>query len=277
MRVRKIVRDLMVHAVLIAGSFTCLLPFYWMIITSLKPRNATFDIPPSWIPDPATLDNYDRLFTYIPFWQQFANTLLVCTVIVVGQVIFSSMGGYAFARLHFPGRDTIFLVYLATMMVPSAVTLIPTYVVVREFGWVNELMGLVAPYVLGSAFATFLVRQFMMTIPKELEEAARIDGAGYYTIYWRIMLPQIRPALATLVIFAFVFFWNDFLWPLVVINSEEKKTLTVGIAGLAQSYFGTDYGALMAGATLSVIPLIALFFFAQREFIEGISLTGMKG
>jgi multiple sugar transport system permease protein len=277
MHLKKQFSHLGLHAILLVGAATCLLPFFWMISTSFKPRNTIFSVPPTWIPDPATIDNYNRLFTYIPFWRQFANTLLVCVVIVAGQVLFSSMGGYAFARLHFPGRDVIFLIYLATMMVPSAVTLIPTYVVIRHFGWVNELMGLIAPYVLGSAFATFLVRQFMMTIPTELEEAARIDGAGYFSIFFRIMLPLIRPALATLVIFAFVFFWNDFLWPLVVINTEQRKTLTVGIAGLAQSYYGTDYGTLMAGATLSVMPLIVLFFLAQREFIEGIALTGIKG
>lgn len=267
----------LLHAILILFVITSVLPFIWMVSTSFKMSGAIFIMPPQWIPTEPTMENYNNLFEYIPFARQFLNTLFVCVVIVCGQLFFSSMGGYAFARLDFPGRETIFLMYLGTMMVPGVVTLIPTYMIMRELHWVNTYAALIGPFVLGSAFATFLMRQYMMTIPKELEEAARIDGAGYFGIFFRIMLPLTRPALTTLAIFAFVFFWNDFLWPLVVINSDKMKTLQVGIASLAQSYFGTDWGALMAGATLSVMPLVIAFFFAQRQFIEGISVTGLKG
>jgi multiple sugar transport system permease protein len=207
-----------------------------------------------------------------------ANTLFVTVVIVLGQLLFSSMGAYAFARLQFRGRDVLFLVFLASMLVPSAVTLIPMFILVRELGWVNNLMGLIAPYVLGSGFATFFLRQFMLGIPTELEDAARMDGAGHFTIFTRIIIPLVRPALAVLGIFGFVFFWNDFLWPLIVINSDTLKVITVGIASLAQGPFATDWGVLMAGAVLSILPLVLAFLFAQRQFIEAIAMSGsLKG
>ncbi len=236
-----------------------------------------FTVPPQLIPDPATLANYIRLFSYIPFWRQLFNTVLICVTIVAGQLLFSSMGAYAFGRLQFPGRDTLFLVYLGTMMIPSQVTLIPSYVLIRLLGWVNTYAALVGPVFLGSAFATFFLRQFIMTIPSELEDAAHIDGAGYFRIFGTIILPLIRPALATIAVFATVAFWNDFLWPLVVINSEDMRPLTVGIALLSRSYYGTDWPVLMAGVALSVLPLLAIFFAAQREFVGGIVMGALKG
>ncbi|HEY65376.1 MAG TPA: carbohydrate ABC transporter permease [Caldilineae bacterium] len=265
------------HIGLSLVALTCLFPYFWMVSTSFKLKGHVFAFPPEWIPNPATLDAYRRLFTYIPFFRQFLNTVFVCVTIVIGQLIFSSMGAYAFARLRFPGRDVLFLAYLATMMVPGQVTLIPSYVLMRILGWINTYWALIGPPFLGSAFATFFLRQFMMTIPVELEDAARIDGAGYFRIYSTIMLPLIRPALATIAVFAFVYFWNDFLWPLVVINSEEKKVLTVAIATLAQSYYGVDWPVMMAGAVLSVLPLLLIFFSAQRYFVEGIVMSGLKG
>ena len=267
---------LLLHAVLIAAGVVCVVPFIWMFTTSFKVQQNVFIYPPQWIPQPFTLDAYDTLFTAIPFARQMLNTLFVCVVILAGQLLFSSMGAYAFARLNFPGRDLLFLFFLSTMMVPSAVTLIPTFIEIRFLGWVNTYMAIIGPPVLGSAFATFFLRQFMLTIPLELEEAARIDGASYFVIYTRIILPLIRPALSVLAVFGFVFFWNDFLWPLIVTNSDDLKVVTVGIAGLAQGYYGTQWTVLMAGATLTVLPLIAAYFVAQRQFVEGIVISGMK-
>ncbi len=267
---------LLLHAVLIAVGVICVVPFIWMFTTSFKLQQNVFIYPPQWIPQPFTLDAYDTLFTAIPFARQLFNTLFVCVVILAGQLLFSSMGAYAFARLHFPGRDLLFLFFLSTMMVPSAVTLIPTFIEIRFLGWVNTYMAIIGPPVLGSAFATFFLRQFMLTIPLELEEAARIDGASYFVIYARIILPLIRPALAVLAVFGFVFFWNDFLWPLIVTNSADLKVVTVGIAGLAQGYYGTQWTVLMAGATLTVLPLIVAYFMAQKQFVEGIVISGMK-
>ena len=267
---------LLLHMVLILVGIICVVPFLWMFSTSFKLQQNVFIYPPQWIPQPVTLEGYETLFTAIPFGRQFLNTLFVCFVIIAGQLLFSSMGAYAFARLRFPGRDTLFLLFLATMMVPGAVTLIPTFIVIRQFGWVNTYMALIGPYVLGSAFATFFLRQFMLTIPSELEEAARIDGASHFTIFIRLIIPLIRPALSVLAVFGFVFFWNDFLWPLIVINSEDLKVATVGIATLARGYYGTQWTVLMAGATLTVLPLIVAYFLAQKQFVEGIVITGMK-
>ena len=274
---RRILSAIVVHGLLLAGSFMALLPFFWMVITSLKSPEDMFTMPPEWIPNPITFDAYERLFSLIPFARQFFNTLFVTVVIVLGQLLFSSMGAYAFARLRFPFREQLFLLFLATLMVPTVVTLIPTFIIIREFGWINTYMALIAPAALGSAFATFLLRQFMLTIPEELEEAAKLDGAGHPTIFFRIILPLVRPALAVVAVFAFIYFWNDFLWPLVAINSESMKVLTVGIATLAASHYGTDWGVLMAGSVLTVLPLVVVFFLAQRQIVEGIASTGLKG
>ncbi|WDR01984.1 carbohydrate ABC transporter permease [Devosia algicola] len=276
MKISKIIGALLLHTTLIAGATIALVPFIWMVATSFKLPSDILSTAPTWLPREPTFRNYELLFSYIPFLRQFINTLFVTIVIVLGQLLFSSMGAYAFARLRFPGRDGLFLVFLATLMVPNVVTLIPAFIVVRNLGWVNTYMALIGPAVLGSAFATFLLRQFMLTIPAELEEAAKIDGAGHFTIYWRIILPLVRPALAVVGIFAFVAFWNDFLWPLVVINSESLKVLTVGIAGLASGPYGTDWGVLMAGSTLTVMPLIVVFLALQRHVIEGVAISGLK-
>ena len=277
MSARRIVSAIVVHGLLLAGAFMALLPFFWMVITSLKVPEDMFTMPPEWIPNPITFDAYERLFSLIPFARQFLNTLFVTVVIVLGQLLFSSMGAYAFARLRFPFREQLFLLFLATLMVPTVVTLIPTFIIIREFGWINTYMALIAPAALGSAFATFLLRQFMLTIPEELEEAAKLDGAGHPTIFFRIILPLVRPALAVVAVFAFIYFWNDFLWPLVAINSESMKVLTVGIATLAASHYGTDWGVLMAGSVLTVLPLVVVFFLAQRQIVECIASTGLKG
>ena len=277
MTIRRVVSAVVVHGLLLAGSFMALLPFFWMVITSLKVPEDMFTMPPEWIPNPVTFDAYQRLFSLIPFARQFFNTLFVTVVIVLGQLLFSSMGAYAFARLRFPFREQLFLLFLATLMVPTVVTLIPTFIIIREFGWINTYMALIAPAALGSAFATFLLRQFMLTIPEELEEAAKLDGAGHPTIFFRIIVPLVRPALAVVAVFAFIYFWNDFLWPLVAINSESMKVLTVGIATLAASHYGTDWGVLMAGSVLTVLPLVVVFFLAQRQIVEGIASTGLKG
>ena len=267
---------LLLHFVLISVAIICVVPFLWMFSTSFKLQQNVFIYPPQWFPQPFTLEGYEALFTLIPFARQFLNTLFVCFVIIAGQLLFSSMGAYAFARLRFPGRDVLFLMFLATMMVPGAVTLIPTFIVIRQFGWVNTYMALIGPYVLGSAFATFFLRQFMLTIPSELEEAARIDGASHFTIFTRLIIPLIRPALSVLAVFGFVFFWNDFLWPLIVVNSDDLKVVTVGVATLSRGYYGTRWNVLMAGASLTILPLITAYFLAQKQFVEGIVITGMK-
>lgn len=275
---KRMVIHLLLHIVLILVAITCILPFVSMISSSFKTKTDVLAIPPRLIPSPFTTENYQRLFSAIPFLRQMVNTFFVTTVIVLGQLLFSSMGAYAFARLKFRGRETLFLLFLASMLVPGVVTLIPNFILIREFGWINSFMGLIGPYILGSGFATFFLRQFMLGIPSELEDAANMDGAGHFTIFTRIILPLVRPALAVLGIFGFVAFWNDFLWPLVVINSDEMKVVTVGIASLAEGPYATDWGVLMAGGMLTILPLILAFLFAQRQFIEAIATSGaVKG
>lgn len=268
---------LALHLLLILLSITCLLPLIWMISTSFKEQFQVFTYPPEWLPDPWTLKGYQRLFSISPISNWLLNSVLVATTITFCQLIFSSLAAYAFARVRFPGRDVIFLGYLATMMIPGQVTLIPGYILIKYLGWIDTYFALTVPFLFGSAFGTFLLRQFFQTIPTELEDAARIDGAGYFDIYWRIILPLAKPALATLGVFVFLHFWNDFLWPLIVINTNELRTLPVGLAVTSRSMFGTDWPALMGGAVISLVPILTIFFFAQRYFVQGITLTGLKG
>jgi multiple sugar transport system permease protein len=264
------------HVFLILLSITCLFPLVWMVSTSFKEQFQVFTYPPELMPDPWTLKGYERIFTKSPIVSWLINSIFVATTIMVSQLLFSSLAAYAFARVRFPGRDIIFMAYLATMMIPGQVTLIPGYILIKYLGWIDTYFALTIPFLFGSAFGTFLLRQFFQTIPMELEDAARIDGAGYFNTYFRIILPLSKPALATLGVFVFLHFWNDFLWPLIVINTNELRTLPVGLAVISRSMFGTDWPALMGGAVISIVPILMIFFFAQRYFVQGITLTGLK-
>jgi multiple sugar transport system permease protein len=268
---------LFLHAFLILLSISCLLPLVWMVSTSFKEQFQVFTYPPEWIPDPWTLKGYQRLFSMSPIGNWLFNSVFVAVTITACQLVFSSLAAYAFARVRFPGRDIIFMGYLATMMIPGQVTLIPGYILIKYLGWIDSYYALTIPFLFGSAFGTFLLRQFFQTIPTDLEDAARIDGAGYFDTYFRIILPLAKPALATLGVFVFLHFWNDFLWPLIVINTNELRTLPVGLAVVSRSMFGTDWPALMGGAVISLVPILTIFFFAQRYFVQGITLTGLKG
>jgi multiple sugar transport system permease protein len=255
-----------------------IIPFLWMLASSFKERGDVFSYPPSFIPNPFVMDAYERLFTQIPFVRQFLNTLFIAGTVTLGQLFFCSMSAYAFARIEFPGRDTLFVLVLATMMIPGQVTLIPSFVLMRLFGWVDSYNALILPPLFFSAFGIFLLRQFFMTIPVDLGDAAVIDGAGYFRTYWQVMLPLTRQSLATFGLFTFMWHWNNFLWPLIVMNSRDKMPLTVGLAFLTQGPFGRiDWPELMAGSTFSILPILALFVFLQRYFVEGIVLTGIKG
>ena len=272
----QLVNTTLAHISLSLVAIMSLFPLYWTVATSFKEKGHIFVSPPEWIPSPVSLEGYRNLLTQIPLLTNLMNTTIVCIVVVGGQLLFNSMGAYAFARLSFPGRDKLFLLYLATLMVPAQVTLIPNYVLVHRLGLVNSLAAVIVPFILFSAFGTFLMRQFFISLPNELEDAAKIDGANHLVIFTRVMLPLVAPALTSFGVFAFVFFWNDFTWPLIVLTSPQVKTMTVAIAGLATSAYFTDWTSLMAGATLSVIPLLILFFVAQKQFVEGIVMTGIK-
>jgi multiple sugar transport system permease protein len=269
------VRHAVIYLLLFAASIIMLLPFIWMLSTSLKTPNTVFVYPPEWIPNPVRWQNYADVVRVMPFLRYVLNTAAVATSITILHLLVSSLAAYAFARLRFPGRNRLFLAYLATLMVPGQVTLIPNFLIVKYLGWIDTYQALIIPQIF-TAFGTFLLRQFFLTIPNELEDAARIDGASNFSIYWRIMLPLSGPALATLGVFTFTAQWNNFLWPLIVINDEQMRTLTVGLRALV-GQFTVQYPLLMAGSVISVLPMLVIFLVAQRFFVRGIALTGLAG
>mgnify|MGYP000548292726 FL=1 len=268
-------RTWMLFAVLIVVATAMLVPFFWMLSTSLKPIGEVFAYPPTWIPKDPQWSNYATVWKVIPFGRYMLNSFITSFCITALHLIVASMAAFAFARLEFPGRDKLFLLYLATMMVPGQVTMIPNFILIKLFNWTDTYQGLIIPNVF-TAFGVFLLRQFFMTIPKEYEDAARIDGASYFHIYSKIILPLSIPALSTLAIFTFVFQWNNLIWPLVVVNKDSMKTLTVGLASF-QGMYGTSWNLLMAAAVMGIVPSVTAFLIGQRYLIKGITLTGLKG
>ena len=266
--------DLATYAILILGAGIMLLPFAWMLATSLKIPGATFVMPPQFIPDPVTFDNYGKVFDSAPVLTFLINSVFVAVTSTALMVLFCAMSGYAFARITFPGRELLFYAYLATLMVPQQVTLTPLFVIMTWLGWGNTYQALILPGSFG-AFGTFLLRQFFLRLPKEIEEAAFIDGAGYIRIFFSIAIHLARPALATLAVFAFMASWNSFLWPLIITSDQSMMTLPLGLSAL-QGRWSTDWNVLMAGTVVSTLPIIALYVFAQKYIIRGLSHTGLK-
>jgi len=263
------------YAGLSAGAVVMLVPFIWMVSTSLKTGAAVFVYPPQWLPDPLVWSNYADVVRTMPFLCYVLNTTFVSGSVTLLQLVVSSLAAFAFARLRFPGRDRLFLAYLATLMVPGQVTLIPNFLIVKYLGWIDTYQALIIPQVF-SAFGTFLLRQFFLTIPRELDDAARIDGASAFGFFRRILIPLSTPALATLGVFTFTAQWNNFLWPLIVINDVEMRTLTVGLRALVGQYT-VQYPLLMAGSVIALLPMVVVFLLAQRSFVRGIALTGLGG
>lgn len=263
------------HCLLIVGSMAMLLPFAWMLSTSLKRQGDVFAFPPVWIPDPIMWTNYGEAWNAAPFNWYLFNTAFVSTSVTILDVLTSSLAAYAFSRLRFPFRERLFLLYLGTLMIPGQVTIIPNFVLMKYLGWMDTYFALIIPPAF-SAFGTFLLRQFFLSIPSELEEAAKIDGASYPRIWATIIMPLSGPALSTLAVFAFMTQWNNFLWPLIVTNSNTMRTFTVGLRFFTDE-FATQYHLLMAGSVMSIIPIIAVFVFFQRYFVGSIKLTGFGG
>jgi multiple sugar transport system permease protein len=262
-----------IHLVLIAGAVVTTAPLLWMITMSLKPARLTYS-PPYLIPTVFEWSNYAAAWQAAPFARYYLNTAIMAVGITVCQLLFSSLAAYAFARLKFPGRDLLFLVVLGTMMVPIQVLIIPSYLIVKDFGWQNTFWALIVPRAV-SAFGIFLLRQHYLSIPRELDEAAMIDGASRLGVWWRIILPLSRPALATLAVFAFLFAWNDFLWPLVVTDDPDMRTIQLGLV-MFQGRYGTNWTLLMAGTVTATLPTIIAFLLGQKQFIESIALSGVK-
>lgn len=266
---------ILIYAGLLFLALSMLVPFLWMAATSLMDDLEVYRFPPKFIPQKILWSNYREALTLLPFKKFFLNTLIVSLGAVLGQLMTCSLAAYAFARLRFKGRDKIFALYLATMMIPAIVTLIPTFLIVNAFGGMNTYWGLVTP-ALTSVWGIFLLRQFFLTIPRDYEDSARLDGASDFTIFRKIILPLSKPALATLAIFAFMNSWKDFLWPLIVTNRNDMRTVEVGIA-LFHSLHAVNWPYQMAAAVVVMLPITAIFFLAQRYFIKGITLTGLKG
>lgn len=271
----KRLKSFYLHAILGAGAFLMVVPFIWMLVTSIKEPGTEFVFPPEWIPKKLDFSNYPKALELVPLVQLMFNSIKVAGLITIGELITGSMAAFAFARLRFPGRDIIFLAYLSTMMVPHQVTLLPQFILMKYLGWLDTHFALVVPYLVG-AFGTFLLRQFFMTIPKELEEAATIDGCSPLRIYWNIILPLSKPALAALAIFVFMGAWNNLLTPLIFVSSMEMRTLPIGLAFFVD-FYQIKYTLLMAAATMALLPVMIVYLAAQKYFIEGITLSGLKG
>ncbi|MGN6102632.1 MAG: carbohydrate ABC transporter permease [Devosia sp.] len=252
-------------------------PFAWMLRSAIMPTKYIMKFPPIWIPPQVTWDNFTKLLTLQPFGLYIGNSLLVAVIVTIGQVAISALSGYAFARLRFPGRDRLFVLYLATMIIPSQVTLIPQYALVSRLGWVDSYAALTVPF-LSSTFLTFLLRQFFLSIPGELEDAAKIDGAGYLRTFATIIMPLAAPALATSALLAFIGNWTSYLWPLIVTRSREMRTIPLGLASFQDETAGhTDFGQMMAGSVLSMLPMFILFVLLQRYIVQSLATTGLKG
>jgi multiple sugar transport system permease protein len=264
-----------VYLLLALGGITMLVPFAFMLSTSLKPPTQVLLIPPEWIPRPIRWANYADALGILR-WSTFFNTVIFTVSIVIGQGLVTTMGGYGFTRLRFPGRETIFLAYLGTMMVPSQVTIIPAYIVVVNLDWHDTYAGLIVPILASGAFGTFLFRQFFKQIPDELADAALIDGANHLTIYWRIFMPLSRPALTAYGVITALTAWNMYVWPLIVVKSPDLWVLTLALSILSGT-MASDFHLLMAGVTLSTAPLLVLYLFGQRYFVQGVTMSGIKG
>lgn len=276
-----VTKKIFIYSFLILGAVSMVLPFVWMLSTSLKSFASVFifDITKiQWVPSPVYWGNYLDVWKVVPFARFYINSFFVCAAVTVAQVGTSALAAYSFSRLKFPGREKIFFSYLATMMIPGSVTLIPVFVLMRIFGWVDTYKALIIPAAF-SAYGTFMLRQFFMTIPRDLEDAAKIDGCNYPQIFMRVILPLSKTALATLTVFVALGNWVSFMWPLLVTNSIEKRTLPVGLAYFQEmyQYAQPDWGLLMAGSLVTMIPVMIIFLFSQKFFVEGIKLTGMKG
>lgn len=272
----EIIQKILGYLMLLIVAAVLILPLYWMVSTAVKSPQQMFEIPPVWFPNPIDLNNFPQVFQEVPFGRFLINTIIIVVLNIVGELFAVTLVAYGFARLRFPGRSILFLLMLSTLMIPYHVTLVPRFILFAELGWINTYLPLTVPAFTGSAFLIFLVRQYMMSIPFDLDEAAYIDGASRFGVFWRIILPLSRPALVLVVVFTFVGTWNDFLQPLIYLNDPQMFTVSLGLS-FFQGARETNWNLLMAGSLLATIPPLILFFIAQRQLIGGISIEGLKG
>lgn len=263
------------HVLLILGAVVMAGPFIWTLLTSLKDNAQAFSIPPAWIPNPAVWSNYPASFQALPFAQAYLNSAYISLIVVAATLITCSMAGYAFARINFPGRNVLFFLFLATLMIPFQVTLIPLFIIMRNLGWVDTHLALIVPPALFNAFGVFLMRQFIEGIPVELEEAAFVDGANRWTVFWRIVFPLLKAPLSALGILTFITQWNSFMLPLIMLDSYNLFTVPL-MLNQFKGEFSTQWTLIMAGSVIAVLPILIVYIVAQRQIIRGIALTGLK-
>ena len=275
-RQRRLISHALIHLLLLSGVAVMFIPLAWTISTSLKSVSDIYAFPPEWVPDPIRWQNYGEAVTAIPFVRYLLNTSFITIMSIVGKVISVTLVAFAFSRLRWWGRDVLFLVMLSTLMLPPHVTLIPQFILFKQLGWIDTFLPLIVPDFFGGPFLTFLVRQFFMSLPYELDDAARIDGCSSFGVYARIIMPLSAPAIIAVVILVFNGSWNEFLQPLIYLHSQENFTLSLGLR-LFQGEASTSWHLLMAASLLTMLPVLILFFVAQRYFIEGVAFTGVKG
>ncbi len=262
------------HSILIAGAFLMLFPFFWALSTSFKSLREVFRNPFSLIPLHPTFGNYVALFNKIPFARYLLNSFIVASLTTILQIVTAMLSAYAFSRLKFKGRNLIFYAFLATMMIPGQLLMIPQYLIVAKFGWINTYQGLILPYA-ATAVTTFFLRQFFMSIPKDLEDAAVIDGCNSLQVLVKIFLPLSKPAISTIAVFSFMWSWNSYFWPLLIVNVPQMRTVQLGLA-MFRNEGGMQWGQFMAGSVIATLPILIAYFFAQKHFIKSITLTGLK-
>ena len=275
-RLAPIVGTAALHLALTAGAFLMLFPFLWMLLTAFKDMRQSLQVPPRWLPNPWVWENFPDSLTALPFGRAYFNSAYIVAVVVVATLLTGSMAAYAFARIDFPGSRPLFILFLATMMVPRQVTIIPLYVIMAQIGWIDSHLAIIVPSALLNAFAVFLLRQFVKAIPIELEEAAVLDGASRWTIYWTIILPLLKPGLAALAVLTFLDTWNNFFTPLIFLNSPQQFTVPL-LLNQFRSQFSIDYGHLMAGSAIAIVPVMVVYILGQRAIIESVAAAGLSG
>jgi multiple sugar transport system permease protein len=268
-------RNIPVHVLLIVGAASMILPFFWMVSTSFKTPQEIFLFPPTWVAQNPTVSNYVVAWNEVPFPRYFLNTIIIATCMVFGVIITSCLAAYAFAKLDFPGRETLFIMMLSMMIVPQAVYLVPSFIIVSALGWMDTYMALIVPW-LAQIFSIFLLRQQFRSIPNDYYDAALIDGCSRLGFLWRILVPLSKPTIITIGLFALLGSWNSFIWPLIMTNSDTLRPIQVGLSYFAQEQ-GTEHGLMMAAATFCVMPVVIIYFFAQKQVIESYAKSGIKG
>ena len=275
-QLRRTLAHTAIYIVLVLGAILVFVPFAWTISTSLKTEAQTLKSPPEWIPNPVQWQNYPDALTARPFARYYKNTFIITILSVIGQVLSSAVVAYGFARFRFPGRNLLFIIVLTTLMIPFQMLIIPRFILFKELGWLDTFLPLIVPNFFGGAFSIFLLRQYFMTVPLELDEAAKIDGANAFQRFWSIMLPLARPALGAVAVFEFMSTWQDFLGPLIYLSSDRNYTVSVGLAAFRNDYF-TAWHLFMAAAAVAMLVPLVVFFIAQKYFISGVTLTGAGG